>query len=77
MDNDDNSDDADPDDLTGKYDSKGKKKGVGDVVGTGTTKRLRLSTAYTNQRATMVNVVTIMTIGRTWRRRNGRTRTTM
>ena len=53
-----------------------RRRGREDVVGTGMTKRSRLSTAYTNQRTMMVNVVTMMKIRKTWRRRNGRTRTT-
>ena len=51
----DDANDADPSDLMGKYDGRGRKKGKEDiVVGTGATTRLRLSTAYTrNRRAKM------------------------
>ena len=55
-----------------------RRSGREDVVGTGTTAISRLSAAYTRiRRTTIVNMVTMMTIGTTWRRRKGRTRTTM
>ena len=53
------------------------RRGREDVVGKGTTKRLRISTDYKGiQRTMMVTVVTMMTIEMKWRRKNRRTRTT-
>ena len=76
-DDDDNSNDTDLYDMSGKYDSRDIIKGREDAVSTNMTTRSRISTAYMRSlRKTMVKIVIMMKIGTTRRRRNGITRRT-